>query len=744
MKNFKKDVTCIFLVYINIFFIMKVMEKCFKINNFSYIFFNLLFILGVIIYLLYRFILKRLLYKFLFTLLIILLSLLWSYYNINYLTKLFSLNAKYIMELNSGIYNGSITYFYQFKLIFIIIIPLIIALILRISDKISPTIVSVVILSCMVFFWHYGYTETIKKYTSYFILISIITYAISSNIRNIDELRDKGIDISISSNKILIYIIILGFLITGFQSFLPKEISGKYNKESSEKFINKFSNSKRDIENAYNLSSSGYTNTDKKLGGPITIDNSEVFKVKGDRSYYLRGISKEYYDGFSWKGIQNNYGRVSKGSSALEPKSSSAFSILGESKVDYITIYPKYIRTSTLFAPLYSVDIDIKGEKVFYDKDNNFIAANDINKEYTVKFYNDNLKYSVISDNIYSKKNTIANTMDYGYKRSLSLEPEKFKEYEVYLQLPNNIPKRVFDLVQNITKGEKDPGGKVFKIYDYLHKNYKYSLQVKPLSEENEFVDNFLFVEKKGYCTYFATAATVMCRIAGIPARYVEGFNMTYDKDVNGLFIVSNKNAHAWTEILIDPLSNSWSILDTVPSAPEEIQRTLEEQGPDKNYENTQLKESNKNNIKKVEEEAVGKEEIKNEKKSYFKYLLGLILLMLFLMILRILIMISNRRKLIKSRSIIPLYLYITRRLKTIDIYKTESEGEKEFIHRIEDIYLKFKMEEIIEYVYNEFYGEKEDIVEYKRKEELYKFIEKYIKENVGKGKYYFVRFFNL
>ncbi|WP_294359061.1 transglutaminase-like domain-containing protein [uncultured Clostridium sp.] len=35
-------------------------------------------------------------------------------------------------------------------------------------------------------------------------------------------------------------------------------------------------------------------------------------------------------------------------------------------------------------------------------------------------------------------------------------------------------------------------------------------------------MEKFLFQEKKGYCTYFATATTIMCRAVGVPARYKE------------------------------------------------------------------------------------------------------------------------------------------------------------------------------------------------------------------------------
>ena len=42
--------------------------------------------------------------------------------------------------------------------------------------------------------------------------------------------------------------------------------------------------------------------------------------------------------------------------------------------------------------------------------------------------------------------------------------------------------------------------------------------------ENEDFVKYFLTESKEGYCTYFATAAVLMYRCAGIPARYVEGY----------------------------------------------------------------------------------------------------------------------------------------------------------------------------------------------------------------------------
>lgn len=72
----------------------------------------------------------------------------------------------------------------------------------------------------------------------------------------------------------------------------------------------------------------------------------------------------------------------------------------------------------------------------------------------------------------------------------------------------------------------------------------------------------------KGSDRDFAALATAMFRYYGIPARYVEGYQVTaadaQKMHKNEPYAVKGKNAHAWTEIYIDLLG--WVPLETVPA----------------------------------------------------------------------------------------------------------------------------------------------------------------------------------
>lgn len=96
-------------------------------------------------------------------------------------------------------------------------------------------------------------------------------------------------------------------------------------------------------------------------------------------------------------------------------------------------------------------------------------------------------------------------------------------------------------------------------VKDYLKKNTRYSLRPGKLPEDEDFVLYFLREIKMGYCTSYASAATLMFRYMGIPARYVEGYlvdknEINYAEKVGSrrYLKVKDNSAHAWTEIYIN------------------------------------------------------------------------------------------------------------------------------------------------------------------------------------------------
>jgi len=97
----------------------------------------------------------------------------------------------------------------------------------------------------------------------------------------------------------------------------------------------------------------------------------------------------------------------------------------------------------------------------------------------------------------------------------------------------------------------------------FFSSNFKYSLTQKIKDGRKSWLEYFLTESKKGHCEYFATAATLLFREAGIPARYVTGFFMHEYSRLEKKFLVRERDGHAWCEIWNN---NKWEIVETTPA----------------------------------------------------------------------------------------------------------------------------------------------------------------------------------
>lgn len=91
--------------------------------------------------------------------------------------------------------------------------------------------------------------------------------------------------------------------------------------------------------------------------------------------------------------------------------------------------------------------------------------------------------------------------------------------------------------------------------------DYTYTLKPGSLPPNKDFIEYFLTENKKGYCVHFASAATLMFRYYGIPARYVEGYFASYDKfNRDGYAEVLDSDAHAWVEVFVE--NKGWTPIE--------------------------------------------------------------------------------------------------------------------------------------------------------------------------------------
>lgn len=95
---------------------------------------------------------------------------------------------------------------------------------------------------------------------------------------------------------------------------------------------------------------------------------------------------------------------------------------------------------------------------------------------------------------------------------------------------------------------------KIRLVQELLWKDTQYSFGLERVPEGEDFAEYFLLDQKKGYCTHYATAGTLLLRMYGIPARYVMGYLvLPSDFKANGdgtyTATITDERGHAWAEV---------------------------------------------------------------------------------------------------------------------------------------------------------------------------------------------------
>lgn len=137
------------------------------------------------------------------------------------------------------------------------------------------------------------------------------------------------------------------------------------------------------------------------------------------------------------------------------------------------------------------------------------------------------------------------------------------KAYTYYDDTYQEPSMKIKDLAEEITKDLNFDYDKAKAIEEYFtNEGFVYDLDYQP-EEGNEGAEYFIFNSKKGSCSSYATAMTLMSRAIGLPSRYIEGFLMT-EKEDDTTFLVRGNDAHAFTEVFIS--GYGWMTFDATVS----------------------------------------------------------------------------------------------------------------------------------------------------------------------------------
>lgn len=331
-----------------------------------------------------------------------------------------------------------------------------------------------------------------------------------------------------------------------------------------------------DPRNVFSLGTYGYYPMGSgKLGGEATPSDTPVMTVKTDRRTLLRAVVKDEYTGRSWRDtspakrylyVNPRWAnlRDSVFLESLPPASVRGASTLMDQHA--VTVQMQDTATSTVFTPAYLRRFTAQSDMVaYFNESGELFITRDLRR---------GDRYTVFAPLLEGGDSALGALIAAAPKGADKYYQDALSKYT---GLPGHMESKVFEDVGKMVAGASTPYEKACAILRHLQRYYRYTLTPDDPPENQDFVTYFLYVGKEGYCTYYASAMTVLCRMAGLPARYVEGF--VAEPGADGFAYVTGEDAHAWTEVYFEGFG--WVPFDATPHLQDNSQDPPPEDEPE-------------------------------------------------------------------------------------------------------------------------------------------------------------------
>ncbi|WP_373754662.1 transglutaminase-like domain-containing protein [Jeotgalibaca porci] len=285
----------------------------------------------------------------------------------------------------------------------------------------------------------------------------------------------------------------------------------------------------------------GYGEDDSVLGGPVQQNFDPVFSAYDDAPHYWRISTRTVYTGVGWE-FPETLTAFPAGPSFIKPEEDDETVDVVIEREDNFTYFPyTYGLVDATFA-------EMNFELIQPTEQLRNTDAEGGGGSYTLTLIDQEIDFAGL--------NTV------GIESPIGLEE--------YLDVPEGVPQRVWDLAAELTAGDGTMYEKVRALEQYLRSDggFRYSLrETSAVPDGFDYVDHFLFESRIGYCDNFSTAMVILARMSGIPARWAKGFNSgtaTIGDDGETYYAVTNANAHSWPEIFFP--GEGWIPFEPTPA----------------------------------------------------------------------------------------------------------------------------------------------------------------------------------
>lgn len=295
----------------------------------------------------------------------------------------------------------------------------------------------------------------------------------------------------------------------------------------------------------------GYSTDDSTLGGPFIGDDNPVFAYEGNGKTYWKMETKDMYTGKGW---------TASGTTPIPFRQEDLVPVFS---------YPQKVETTTETARV-NTHINYKYNYVMYpagiqkiltimpdDPNGNQFEIDTTNER--ISFFNSD--HLPAGPQIFTVEFKVPKYKAADLKMTTGYNPAEMSQkfYQKYTQLPEGLPQRVKDLAKKITADKANWYDKAKAVESYFG-NAEFTYDQKNVAvpgSADDYVDQFLFDTKRGYCDNFSSSMAIMLRTLGIPTRWVKGFTggdfLKYSEGDSGnqVYEVTNNNAHSWVEVFL-------------------------------------------------------------------------------------------------------------------------------------------------------------------------------------------------
>ncbi len=305
------------------------------------------------------------------------------------------------------------------------------------------------------------------------------------------------------------------------------------------------------------------------ITGTVNLPSGDVlYYTSSAAPQYLEGFTYDHFDGHTWTTI---VGSTNQNYDAHVPISPDTLSTTSPPVTTDVTVVqpPENVK-HYIFAPAHPGSFDVP--VTVYG--NGIISAwAQQSPLYKGEHYQVTSNLPLADAQNLEATPLPANSQDYWKSDPLYATLQSY-----YLSVPDDLSPAVVQTARQWTAGTNNTYDALKRLEAHLSNpaQFTYSLSNAPIPSNVDVVD-WLLQTRRGYCTYYASAMTIMARLLHIPTRIVNGFSQGQYDAQRKLWVIGGTDAHSWVQAYFP--GSGWINFEPTPgysmNAPTHTQPTV-------------------------------------------------------------------------------------------------------------------------------------------------------------------------